>query len=38
MATPRTAPVTGWRFSEFRLGDTFGSKVKVTPEHLDQGR
>lgn len=37
MATPRTAPATGWRYSEFRLGDTFGSKVKVTPEHLDQG-
>jgi 3-hydroxybutyryl-CoA dehydratase len=37
MAITRSAPVTGWRFSEFRLGDTFGSTVTVTPEHLERG-
>jgi acyl dehydratase len=37
MAMPRLAPAFGWRYSEFRLGDTFGSTVTVTPEHLDRG-
>ncbi len=27
----------GWRYSEFCLGDTFGTTVTVTADHLDRG-
>ncbi len=37
MAMSRAAPAAGWRYSEFRIGDTFGSTVTVTTEHLDRG-
>jgi len=37
LATQRVTPASGWRYSEFRLGDTFGSTVTVSAEHLERG-
>jgi acyl dehydratase len=33
---PRS-PIAGRHFSEFRVGDTFGSTVDITAAHLDRG-
>jgi acyl dehydratase len=35
--TARPLPTPGRRFGEFRVGDTFGSTVAITTEHLDRG-
>lgn len=37
MAGVQTSPIAGRRFSGFRVGDTFGSKVDITDAHLDRG-
>ena len=37
MAGVRTSPIAGRRFSEFSVGDTFGSTVDITVAHLDRG-
>jgi 3-hydroxybutyryl-CoA dehydratase len=37
MAGVGTSPNAGRHFSEFRLGDTFGSTVDITVAHLDRG-
>lgn len=37
MATRGATPASGWRYSEFRLGDTFGSTVAISADHLDRG-
>ena len=37
MAGVPTSPIVGRHFSEFHVGDTFGSTVDITVAHLDRG-
>jgi acyl dehydratase len=37
MAGARSSPIVGRPYSEFRVGDTFGSTVDITAAYLDRG-
>jgi 3-hydroxybutyryl-CoA dehydratase len=37
MTGARSSSIVGRRYSEFRIGDTFGSTVDITARHLDRG-